>query len=312
MRYLLRLLSLGVSLALAWLGMGVPSEGTWRLHLAGIAVALLLAIWPGRRATWQALLGAFWLALLLLLLWPGFLGEPPLLLLLSLGTGRFAVLWYILMGGAALALLLPVLWPGQPDPQESHLGRNVRLLGVFLLTAALLLGVQLLRLQVLQARETLHRVANLPGGDVVADARPAVAERRTRRGHIYDRNGIPLAETEVTLQGWSRRTYPRADLGHVVGFYNPLYGNAGLESAYDDLLAGRVSAEPWDVFLETLLHRPHLGNDLYLTLDSELQQAAEEALGERPGAVVLLDPRTGAVLAMALSLIHISEPTRPY
>src|SRR5205814_5409158 len=48
-----------------------------------------------------------------------------------------------------------------------------------------------------------------------------------------------------------------------------------------------------------LLHRPVVGADLYLTIDPNLQNVAQETLGERKGAVVLLDAQTGAILALA-------------
>lgn len=233
MRYLVRLVALAAALVLAWFGSDVASETAWRIYLAGIALALLVALWPEKRR-----------------------------------------------------------------PEERPLGHNVRLLGTMLLTVTLLLGLHLLRLQVLRAEAIQGQVADLPEGEV-EDVRPVIAERRTRRGRIYDRDGVLLAGIEITSEGWVRRTYPRADLGHIVGFYNPLYENAGLEATYDDYLAGRVDVDPWTTFYEDLLHKPHHGNDLHLTLDIELQEVAQEALGEQHGAVVLLDVRSGAILALA-------------
>ena len=47
------------------------------------------------------------------------------------------------------------------------------------------------------------------------------------------------------------------------------------------------------------MNRPTIGSDLHLTIDPELQTLAQETLGERKGAMVLLDAQTGAILAMA-------------
>ncbi len=204
--------------------------------------------------------------------------------------------WHLAMLGIGLLLLL-ALWPGRRDPEEAPLSRNVRLIGAVFVTIALLLSLQLLRVQVLRAGEIQTRLADLPEGPV-ENVRPAIAERRTRRGRIYDRDGVLLADIEITPEGWVRRTYPRDDLGQIVGFYNPLYGNAGLEATFDDYLAGRVEVPPLDAFTEELLHLPHHGDDLYLTLDMDLQEVAQGALGERNGAVVLLDARSGAILAL--------------
>ncbi len=82
-------------------------------------------------------------------------------------------------------------------------------------------------------------------------------------------------------------------------------GATGLERQYEALLRGRrgLAREVVNVrgaVQESLYElRPGSGKDLHLTLDLELQKVAEErALGERPGSVVMLDPRDGAVLAL--------------
>lgn len=284
-----RILALLSALALAYLGIGLGEEGEWRLYLAACGIALLLALWPGRRAPWQIALGLSLLGFLGIALFPWTVGEGLRELLGSVAPATGAVL---------LLTLFALLWPGPAEPEETALGANVRRLGTLLLVAFFLIGAQLLHLQVVAAEAVRTRVAHLSSGEVVADPRPVLEERRVQRGRMFDRNGTLLATTEVTPGGWARRRYLRADLGHIVGFYNPLYGSAGLEATYDDVLAGRGGGDPWEAFLDELLHRPRRGNDLYLTLDTDLQQAAEEALGERPGAVVLLDVRSGAILAM--------------
>jgi peptidoglycan glycosyltransferase len=287
---LYRLFAVAIALVLVYLGIGLAEEGAWRLYLGACGVACLLAFWPGRRTLWQMALGIALLGLFLIALFPWAVGEG---LRALLGSAVPAT------GAVALLALFALLWPGPPEAQEPSLGTNVRRLGALLLTAFVLLSAQLLRLQVVAAEAVRTRVAYLPSGEVIADPRPVLEERRIQRGRIFDRNGVLLAATEVTSNGWARRRYLRTDLGHIVGFYNPLYGSAGLEATYDDALAGRTAGDPWEALLEGLLHRPHRGNDLHLTLDVALQQTAEDALGRRAGAVVLLDVRSGAILAMA-------------
>ncbi len=83
-----------------------------------------------------------------------------------------------------------------------------------------------------------------------------------------------------------------------------IVGKSGIEREYDQLLAGRdgmrrvvVNSRGQEVGSMTAIDaRP--GHDLRLTIDLDLQMAAEAALGDRPGAVVALDPRTGEILAM--------------
>lgn len=125
---------------------------------------------------------------------------------------------------------------------------------------------------------------------------------RTVRGRMLDRRGRPIALSEVAADGYVRRVYPVPTLGAVTGFMNPLQGLTGLERAYDDYLAGRVGLDAQTAFERRLLHRPAIGADLVLTIDLDLQAAAERALASGPsvpGAVVAVDPRSGAVRALA-------------
>ncbi|MCU0833715.1 MAG: penicillin-binding protein 2 [Chromatiaceae bacterium] len=81
-------------------------------------------------------------------------------------------------------------------------------------------------------------------------------------------------------------------------------GKGGVEKAYEEVLHGRVGHQQVEVnakgrVLRVLDSRaPEPGQELHLFLDIRLQQDAAEALGERRGAVVAIDPRTGGVLAM--------------
>lgn len=81
-------------------------------------------------------------------------------------------------------------------------------------------------------------------------------------------------------------------------------GQYGTENSFDEYLRGfrgmrsiEVDAKGFEV---GLLGRqaPQVGNDVYLTLDIEVQQAAERALGNRGGAVVALEPDTGRIIAL--------------
>jgi len=86
-------------------------------------------------------------------------------------------------------------------------------------------------------------------------------------------------------------------------------GKTGVERFYEDLLHGQVGYEEVETnargrVLRVLKHTdPVPGKDLTLSLDLELQKAAEAALGDRRGAVVAIDPDSGGVLAM------VSQPS---
>ena len=139
--------------------------------------------------------------------------------------------------------------------------------------------------------------------DLVGDAsynayRLADREKDTRRGRILDRNGAVLAESRPTPDGF-RRVYTYPALAPVVGYHDRIYGNAGIESWADDYLSGRSGQTLPNVVRDRLLHTPTVGADVVLTIDLELQKAADAALGDGAGAVVVLDPKTGEILALA-------------
>jgi penicillin-binding protein 2 len=81
-------------------------------------------------------------------------------------------------------------------------------------------------------------------------------------------------------------------------------GKTGLERSFDELLSGTTGTEIWRVdplgFQDTLLNNetPKQGENLITSIDIDLQLAAETALGERTGAAVALDIKTGEVLAI--------------
>jgi hypothetical protein len=90
-------------------------------------------------------------------------------------------------------------------------------------------------------------------------------------------------------------------------YLSELVGRAGLEKVLDPLLRGEAGARLLRVDVtgyrrDDLGQRPPKpGDDVMLTLDTTVQQLAEDALNGVPGAIVVLDPRNGDVLAMASS-----------
>ncbi|MBI4492939.1 MAG: hypothetical protein HY690_09120 [Chloroflexi bacterium] len=121
---------------------------------------------------------------------------------------------------------------------------------------------------------------------------------RTERGRILDRTSKVLVDNAPAGQG-SKRVYALPAAVHVTGYFSPRYGAAGLEQRFDDYLSGARAPSLVDRVRDRLLHERRRGSDLVLTLDARVQAVAAEALGERRGAIVALDPRSGAVLALA-------------
>ena len=144
-----------------------------------------------------------------------------------------------------------------------------------------------------------------------------------------------LSDEEVARFAIDRHRYPGVDivaglsrhyphgplLAHAVGYVGRIderdlqridtsdysgtthIGKVGIEKTYEDILHGTVGYSQVETnaegrVLRTLVRTPPVpGNNLYLTLDAELQNVADQALGKRAGAVVVIDPNNGDVLA---------------
>jgi len=174
--------------------------------------------------------------------------------------------------------------------RDTGIERNIARLGraIILCFAAVALGLgywSIVRSPALVARED--------------NPRRVEAERRIRRGNIYDRKGRTLAESRSGEGGVWERIYLVPEAAPVVGYASIDLGTSGIESAYDTELRGDAPTSPIEQVRRDLLHLYPAGVDLQLTLDMDLQRLASATLGERTGAVVLLDAQSGAVLAMA-------------
>ena len=129
---------------------------------------------------------------------------------------------------------------------------------------------------------------------------PAViaASRRVPRGDMIDRDGNVLTHNEKDPNGELYRSYSGDEISHVVGYASPRYGRVGLELAYDAELSG-LAGDPFSEALRKFGTNPYDPKDLHLSMSWDLQRAAVNALGSHRGAVVMLDPRNGEVLALA-------------
>jgi peptidoglycan glycosyltransferase len=132
------------------------------------------------------------------------------------------------------------------------------------------------------------------------DAAVIAASRTVERGEILDRTGRVLARNERDENGELYRAYANNAVSQVVGYYSRRFGSAGLERAFSAELAG-LATDPLADALRKFGGDPYDPQDLHLSLDYDLQRAAIRALGDRKGAVVMMDPTTGEVLALASS-----------
>ncbi len=134
-----------------------------------------------------------------------------------------------------------------------------------------------------------------------------------RRGSILDRNGSVLAVDDPAANTPGHRRYPLGEAAaHTVGFYDPRFGIAGVEKAADLALTGidATVAEDLGRLGRSLIDaKPVEGRDVSLTLDARLQRKCHALLRGRRGAVVVLDPANGEILALASSPSF--DPARP-
>ena len=170
---------------------------------------------------------------------------------------------------------------------------NVRRLGVYLMLAFAVVSGSITWWQVVEVQSLSTRPDN---PEVIA------ARRSLPRGTIFDATGHVLASSEV-IDGLSRRTYADPAFTHVIGYASLRFGSTGVERAFEDILVGQTDPNPIRDLVSDVLDRQPQPRDLTLTIDRRLQDFAAAELGTDTGAVVALDPQTGAVLAM------VSTPT---
>jgi cell division protein FtsW (lipid II flippase) len=135
------------------------------------------------------------------------------------------------------------------------------------------------------------------------NARRSIADQYVKRGDINDRDNHPIVST-VGTSGDFTREYLNPDLGSLVGYNHPVYGQSGLEASLDPYLRGLDGQSALLVWWNHLLYgQPPPGADARLHLDMDLQQKANQLMADQRGAIVLINAENGEVLTM------VSQPS---
>jgi peptidoglycan glycosyltransferase len=171
------------------------------------------------------------------------------------------------------------------------MNRQIRRLGIAALVLFLALFIQLNNIQVLSAKRL---------NDNRLNTRNAVRDFSQPRGAIQTADGVVVADSVATDDTFQRlRRYPEGPLfAHITGYFSFTFGSEGVERTYNKELTGKADQLKLNNLGDLLLDKKRTAN-VTLTLTKRVQQVAAQALGSRKGAVVALDPRNGAVLALA-------------
>lgn len=171
------------------------------------------------------------------------------------------------------------------------MNRPVRRVAIAMLVLFGLLIANANYVQVFQASELRADPGN---------TRVLLDEYERQRGTLVV-DGIAIAESVPTDDKlkYLRRYPQKGKYAGVTGFYSLIYGATGMEQAENGFLAGSDNRLFTRRLSALLTGRDPRGGNITLTLNRRAQDAAVAGLGDRRGAVVALDPKTGAILAMA-------------
>ncbi|HZK10112.1 MAG TPA: penicillin-binding protein 2 [Clostridia bacterium] len=168
--------------------------------------------------------------------------------------------------------------------------KRIRLLLIIVMIVFIAVSLYLVYFQLFQAKDLNNHSAN---------SRNYLDETSITRGKIYDERGELLAYSleEETKRRISEYPYSFA---HIIGYSSTDHGKSGLESSYNAQLIGLNEDDPLGL-VKDFLGKKGRGNDLYLTINSELQSYIYSMLEGHRGAIVVMDPASGALHSLVSS-----------
>lgn len=178
--------------------------------------------------------------------------------------------------------------------------RQISIVSAAIGAVLLMIGVQAARYTVFQQRAIAGRVGIDPATEeIVANPRQASNDLSAPRGAILAADGTRMAWSEQSGDVYTR-FYGDAALAPVTGYFSPLlYGKSGLESTWDAALSGGGGRSLLDRLAGSVGLAESGPLDLVLTIDPHLQREAVQLLNGNIGAAIVLEPESGAVLAIA-------------
>ena len=175
--------------------------------------------------------------------------------------------------------------------------RNRKMIIILTLFVALLLStaIYMVYFQLMESSFYSNHVNN---------ARNRINENEILRGTIYDRDGNALAYSTKDNEGqYIRINNYNYIYSSIIGYHSNRLGSTGIEGKFNNELLNRSSDKDIISKLEDIYDNNQTGNDIYLTIDSNIQSKMYELLEDNTGAIVVLDVETGKILSM------VSKPT---
>ena len=183
-----------------------------------------------------------------------------------------------------------------------NINQNIRKLTILIVALFMALSAGLVYWQVVVAQQVTSNPHN---------SRPYLTSNCPARGKIYDSQGVLLAYSVPSKTGCGYiRHYTDPSLAGLIGYYVAGYPATGIEAEYDGYLTGTKGLTALDNLVNKTLHRPPVGDDIYLTIDERIQRYVANDFNipvpidnhlvfqSDRGSVIVTDPHTGNILAM--------------
>ncbi|AZA10370.1 penicillin-binding transpeptidase domain-containing protein [Corynebacterium gerontici] len=173
------------------------------------------------------------------------------------------------------------------------MNRSIRFTSIFTLLLVLVLLINLTIIQAFSREKYAENPLN---------KRAFIEMKQQPRGQI-SAGGQILAESFQDENGFYQRRYPTDPMafGPVEGYISDIYGAAGIEASYNNVLNGTDPAQSLSGIWDDLLGKEQVGANVELTLNPQVQNLAYSQLANAgyEGAVVAIRPSSGEILAMA-------------
>ncbi len=176
---------------------------------------------------------------------------------------------------------------------KTNENKRILILLIFLIVLLLSPVIYLTYFTIFKAQDAIKNPAN---------RRPALAENSVKRGNIYDRDGKVLAYSTGEKYQYQRvYNYP-VIYSHIVGYSNRIVSKYGIEKEFNEYLVGKNGSKLAKTF-KSLVNKNmdlNMGDSVTLTTNTDLQKKVRQVLADNyeKGSIVMMNPKTGEILAM--------------